>query len=200
MAVRSVGKVVRQGNFVSVQKQIREIEESIKQTITDPKKRRSIYIAVMKKAALPVKTKMRSHVPAGQTRLRNSIKARGVNVTHLRQRDRLIGGGFQDPYQPVIHVGPQRKSSNKDYAFYWHWTAYGTKNRLAKKDPKWFKNEADGEMWIVPSRKRGQVQANNYADKTFKTSQQDLENIRDKVFNSMMATMDKQLQKRGLKR
>lgn len=177
----------RAGQRIDPGQQFRDIAKMLEDLVNDPKKRRTAYLSVMRKQARPVVSRMKSFVPITQNRLRNSIAARNVTVAHLRSR----GAKGKEAEEPVIHVGPMRgkgtymkqgiKTTKNNFAFYWHWSAYGTRNRTTKSGAN-----------------RGMVKANNYAEKTYGNMQAELNTMATKINNQMMGQFNRIRDKHNL--
>ena len=119
---------------------------------------------------------------------------------------------MQEALMPVIHVGPLRgkgtymktvgekkeKRGKGRYAHYWHWVAYGTKNRTMRKDKTPRVRMPNGRWVTLVSKERGTQPANNYADKAYTVVQPTLDQMADKIMKRMMKTYDTILKKKGL--
>ena len=115
---------------------------------------------------------------------------------------------MQEALMPVIHVGPLRgkgtymkdgvKTDKKQFAHYWHWVAYGTKNRTIRKDKTPRVRMPNGRWVTLVSKERGTQPANNYADKAYTVVQPTLDQMADKIMKRMMKTYDTILKKKGL--
>ena len=177
----------RAGQRIDPGQQFRDIAKMLEDLVNDPKKRRTAYLSVMRKQARPIVSTMKGFIPPTQNRLRGSIAARNVTVSHLKRR----GARGKEAEEPVIHVGPMRGKSTymksgesvtkKKFAHYWHWEAYGTRVRRTKSGAN-----------------RGFIKPNPYAEKTYQGMQAQLDSMSSKIMAQMMSQFNRIRDKHNL--
>jgi hypothetical protein len=171
---------------------MQQVQLAIQDMVTDPKKQRRKYNAILVRVTKPLVQDMRSHITSGTSAMRLVVKKprrKGDSarfVQQVRLRDSINSRAISARYtgtDPGVHIGPQRKSSSREYTRHWHLYAFGTKKRKTKSGAN-----------------RGTMPENNYAAKTFAKMDSTLNVAMNACFDQVMTALDKSLAKRGLNR